>query len=91
MGQKAGHFYRVKNKEQGREYRKYVIGWGHTVKLAWGENEQGNKYRVGFVFQNWLLDILHVLSSRAFRVTQVLSKFWCDVMVPWARAAPSWA
>lgn len=33
-------------------------------------------------FQNWLLDVLHVLSNRAFIVIQVLPEFWCIVIFP---------
>ena len=32
MGQKAGSFYRIKNKEETN--RKYLIGWGNIVKLV---------------------------------------------------------
>lgn len=38
MGQKAGRFYRIKNKEKTR--RKYLIAWGHTVALVWVEKPQ---------------------------------------------------
>lgn len=30
----AEGFYR--NREEEEEKRKYLIGWGHTVELAWG-------------------------------------------------------
>ena len=59
MGQKAGRFYRIKNKEQGRDEQKYLIGWGHTVNLVWGEKERENNYRaqscLGFCgLANWI-------------------------------------
>lgn len=49
MGWRAGGFYK-KNKDE--KNRKYLIGWGHTVDLAWGEKEQeiSIKLRVGLVF-----------------------------------------
>lgn len=50
MGWRAGGFYKKKNKDE--KNRKYLIGWGHTVDLAWGEKEQeiSIKLRVGLVF-----------------------------------------
>lgn len=39
MGQNVESFYRLKNKEYGREKqkKKYLIGWSHIVVLVWGE------------------------------------------------------
>ena len=48
MGWEPGSFCRIKSKEE--KNRKYLTGWGHRVNLAWGEKEQGNKYRA----QSWL-------------------------------------
>lgn len=39
MEWKVGSFYQRRNKEQGRENRKYVIDKGYTVNRIWGEKE----------------------------------------------------
>ena len=40
MGWEAGSFYRIKNKEEGREKRKDLLGWRHIVCLVWCEKAQ---------------------------------------------------
>lgn len=42
---------RIKNKE-GRN-RKYQIGRGYILGLAWGEKEEGNKHRLQSWHGNW--------------------------------------
>lgn len=49
-GQKAESFYRIKNKEQERDNRKYLIAWGPEINFVQSEKEQGNKYKA----QTWL-------------------------------------
>ena len=40
MGSKARSYHRIKNKEQGRDKQKYLIGSGRIVRLVWGEKSQ---------------------------------------------------
>lgn len=53
MGWRAGGFYKKKKEEKNT---KYLIGWGHTVDLAWGQKEQEIRIelRAGLVFGDWL-------------------------------------
>ena len=44
-GQKAGSSDRIKNKEQGKTNRKYLIGWSIIACLVWTERP-----RLGLVF-----------------------------------------
>lgn len=37
MGQRQEVFLGQKLKNNEEKNRKYVIGWGHVVKFAWGE------------------------------------------------------
>lgn len=48
MEEKAGRFYRIRNKKE----KMYLTGWGHIVNLVWGRgNEERNVgSRVGLAF-----------------------------------------
>lgn len=48
VGQKAGSFYRIKNKTEKK--RKHLIGWGHVVTLL-----GVRRPRVGLAFGAWLI------------------------------------
>lgn len=50
MGQKAGSFQGIQNKNQEEKNRKHPISWSHKINLVWGEKEQENKHKA----QVWL-------------------------------------
>lgn len=47
MGQKKGNFDRIKNKEQGKTNRKYLIGWDHIALFGVRSS------RVGLALRGW--------------------------------------
>ena len=74
MEQKAGSFYREKNKEQGRK-KKYLIGSGHIVSFG------VRRPRVGLAFGDWLTKcIVFLAKGNIYRDMQV--KFWFADVVP---------
>lgn len=50
MGQKAGSFYRIMNKEQGGGKQMMSDWLGPHSQLVWGKKEQGRTWRA----QRWL-------------------------------------
>lgn len=72
----GGTRYRVTNKEQRRDKRNYLIGWGHESTL-FGER----KCRVGLAFGDCLA-IPRFWSSRVCTGTRVTAKFWLAGMQP---------
>lgn len=76
MGWKTTSFYRKKNKEPGKESRKYLL---FRVRRP----------KVSLAFGDWLTNVF--LNNRAFIETQKLSKFQLPDMEQNAEEAPSWA
>ena len=62
---KAETFYMIKNKEQERDKRKYLIAWGPQIDFVQSKKEQGNKYRAQSRIGVWgLADWLYCTSGQ---------------------------